>query len=57
MKLNAPKSITWIIATVFGGLSLLFHFNIIHASLPITNYWLMAIAFFILWIAAVAKGL
>jgi len=58
MKLNAPKTITWIIAVVLGVLGILATLGIV-AIAPLAGYsfWMVAAGFVILAVATAVKGL
>ncbi|MCB1140170.1 MAG: hypothetical protein KDK23_15520 [Leptospiraceae bacterium] len=56
MKTNAPKSITWIIAVVLGGLGILASFVAIPTVSAYAGYLVMA-GFVILAVATAVKGL
>ena len=55
LKLTPPKEITWWIAVVLGVVGLLVNAGVL--SLGISAFWLVAIAFIILAIATLVKGL
>ena len=55
LKLTAPKEITWWIAVVIGVVGLLVNAGVF--SLGVSAFWLVAIAFIILAIATLVKGL
>ena len=57
MTLSSPKMITWVIALILGVLGILANLvalPIISASL---GFWLLVIAFLLLLVASVVKGL
>lgn len=58
MKLNAPKTITWVIAVILGALGILGTLGIITIA-PLAGYsdWLVAAGFVILAVATAVKGL
>lgn len=57
MTLSSPKMITWVIALVLGVIGILANL----VSLPIVSaafgFWLLVIAFLLLVVASVVKGL
>lgn len=58
MKLSAPKTSTWWIAVVLGVLGILFHQGVFMiAGLSGYAFWLVAIAFVLLVLATLIKGL
>ncbi|HEY42368.1 MAG TPA: hypothetical protein G4O11_00075 [Anaerolineae bacterium] len=58
MRLSPPRKINWSIAILFGLISLLLHQGIIPLeTFPGLDYWLMTIAFLILAIATLFRGL
>ena len=56
MKLNAPKTITWIIAVVLGLLGLVGHLELIAALTPYA-FWLAFIGFALLALGSYFSGL
>ena len=58
MKMNAPKTVTWIIAVVIGVIGILAGLGILSIS-GITTYafWMVAAAFVLLALATLLKGL
>mgnify|MGYP001028752376 CR=1 FL=1 len=58
MKLSAPKAPTWWIAVVLGVLGILLHLGVFTiAGLSGYAFWLVAIAFVLLVLATLLKGL
>ena len=55
LKLTPPKEITWWIAVALGVVGLLVNAGVL--SLGISAFWLVAIAFIILAVATLVKGL
>ncbi|MCL4805051.1 MAG: hypothetical protein KJ046_12190 [Anaerolineae bacterium] len=57
MTLSSPKMITWVIALILGVVGILANL----VALPIVSagigFWLLAIAFLLLLVASVVKGL
>ena len=59
MKLSAPKVITWVVALIVGVIGMLVHVG----SLPIVavpyglGFWLVVVAFVLLLLATLLKGL
>ena len=56
MKLNAPKTITWLIAVIVGVVGILATFVAIPVASGIA-FWLVAGAFVLLALATYLKGL
>ena len=58
MRLSPPRQINWSIAVLFGLIGILLHQGIIPVeTYPELDFWLMTIAFLILAIATLFKGL
>lgn len=58
MKLSPPRQINWSIAVLFGLIGVLLHQGIIPVEIfPELDFWLVTIAFLILAIATLLKGL
>ena len=58
MKLSAPKASTWWIAVVLGVLGVLLHLGVLTiAGLSGYAFWLVTIAFVLLAVGALIKGL
>jgi hypothetical protein len=58
VKTNAPKSILWLISVILGGLGILLYLGIIKiAALARYNFWLVAVAFILLALGSILKGL
>ena len=55
MNMSAPKTITWWIAVVIGVLGILVNAGVL--ALPLSAFLLVAIAFILLALATVIKGL
>ena len=58
MKLNAPKTTTWILAVIIGGAGILSHIGVLR--IPVISplaFWLVAGALILLVLAAFMKGL
>jgi len=58
MKTNAPGLVTWWIALILGVLGIVTHLGVV--SVPVIGgygFWLLTIAFVILILATVLKGL
>jgi hypothetical protein len=59
MKLSAPKVITWLVALIIGVVGILVHVG----SMPILavpyglGFWLVVVAFLLLLVATLMKGL
>ena len=56
MKLSPPKTVTYWVSVVIGVLGFLAQFGVL-AFLPISGFWLVAIAFIILALSLLIKGL
>ena len=58
MRLSPPRQINWSIAVQFGLIGILLHQGIIPVdTFPELDFWLMTVAFLILAIATLFKGL
>ena len=58
MKLSPPKLITWWIAVVLGVLGILINAGLLTvAALSGFSFWMVAIAFVLLAVATITKGL
>ena len=57
MRLSAPKFYVFVISVVLAALSILPQFGIIAVSLPISGYWLLAIAWGLLTAGVMFKGM
>ena len=58
MKTQAPKSITWIISVILAVLGILLYLRII--TIPVLapyDFWLVAVAFILLALGNIVKGL
>lgn len=55
MKLTPPKTVTYWVSVVIAVLGFLAQFGIL-AFLPISGFWLVAIAFIILALSLLIKG-
>ena len=58
MKTQAPKSIVWIISVILAALGILLYLRII--SIPVLapyDFWLVAVAFVLLALGNILKGL
>jgi hypothetical protein len=58
MKLSAPKSVTWWIALIAGGVGILEHYRILHLPFigPYSSFLIMG-AWALLIIGSILKGL
>lgn len=56
MKLSPPKTVTYWVSVVIGVLGFLAQFGVL-TFLPISGFWLVAIAFIILALSLLIKGL
>ncbi len=58
MKLNRPATGTWLVAVALGVVGLLLRFHVLHVSgLWIDPFWFVTVAFLLLAISPIAKGL
>ena len=58
MKLSAPKTLTWLIAVVLGVLGILLSLGVVTiAGLSGYAFWLVAIAFVLLVLGSLIKGM
>jgi hypothetical protein len=59
MNLSAPKMITWVIALVVGVVGILIHVgSITIVAVPFgLGFWLVVVAFVLLLVATLMKGL
>jgi hypothetical protein len=58
MRLSPPRKINWSIAILFGLIGILLHQGIITLErFPELDFWLMTIAFLILAISTLFRGL
>lgn len=58
MKTQAPKSITWLISVILAALGILLYLRII--TIPVLapyDFWLVAVAFILLALGNIVKGL
>jgi len=57
-QLNAPTRVVWIIALVLGLVGILVHLHVLTVPVLVPYaFWLVTIAFVLLLIATVARGL
>jgi hypothetical protein len=57
MKLSAPRQITWIIALILGIVGILAQLTSLPVITATIGFWLLAVAWVLLLIAAVTRGL
>jgi hypothetical protein len=59
MKLSAPKVTTWLVALVVGAVGILIHVGSMSiVAVPYgLGFWLVAVAFLLLLVATLLKGL
>ena len=59
MKLSAPKVITWVVALVVGVIGILIHVGSLSiVAVPFgLGFWLVVVAFVLLLLATLMKGL
>jgi len=58
MKMNAPKTVTWLVAVIVGVVGILLSLGVV--AIPIISpyaFWLVAAAFILLALATLLKGL
>jgi hypothetical protein len=55
-KLSAPKFVTWIIAVILGVIGILGHLGTL-SGLGNYSFWLVVVAFVLLALGALLKGL
>ena len=57
MKFSGPKQITWIIALILGVVGILATVASIPVITPVLGFWLMAVGWALLLIAALTRNL
>lgn len=58
MRLTPPAQLTWIIALIVGSLGILVRVGALRLpGLGLDSFWLVAVAFLLLLVAPLAKGL
>jgi len=57
MKLSAPRQITWIIALILGVVGILANLTTIPVITATIGFWLLVVAWGLLLIAAITRGL
>ena len=57
MKLSAPRQITWIIALILGIVGILAQLTSLPVITATIGFWLLAVAWVLLLIAAITRGL
>ena len=57
MTLSSPKMITWVIALILGIVGILANLVALPVVSETLGFWLLAIAFLLLLVASVVKGL
>lgn len=58
MKMNAPKTVTWLIAVIIGAIGIVSSLGIV--AIPVISgyaFWLVAVGFVLLALATLLKGL
>jgi len=55
-RLTAPKYGTWLVAVIFAALGFLVQYGVI-GSFGISAFWLVSIAFIILFLGTLLRGL
>lgn len=57
MTLSSPKMITWVIALILGLIGILANLVALPVVSATVGFWLLVIAFLLLLVASVVKGL
>lgn len=57
MTLSSPKMITWVIALILGIIGILANLVALPVVSATVGFWLLVIAFLLLLVASVVKGL
>lgn len=57
MTLSSPKMITWVIALILGVIGILANLVALPVVSATLGFWLLVIAFLLLLVASVVKGL
>jgi predicted membrane metal-binding protein len=57
MKLNAPKQITWIVAMILGIVGIAANLTSIPVITPVIGFWLVGLAWALLLVATITRGL
>ncbi len=57
MKLSAPRQITWIIALILGVVGILANLTTIPVVTAAIGFWLVVVAWALLLIASITRGL
>lgn len=57
MTLSSPKMITWVIALILGVIGILANLVALPVVSATVGFWLLVIAFLLLLVASVVKGL
>ena len=57
MKLSAPRQITWIIALILGIVGILAQLTSLPVITATIGFWLLVVAWVLLLIAAITRGL
>lgn len=57
MKLSAPRQVTWIIALILGIVGILANLTSIPVVTPAIGFWLVVVAWALLLIASITRGL
>ena len=59
MNLSAPKMITWVVALIVGVIGILIHVGSLSiVAVPFgLGFWLVVVAFVLLLVATITKGL
>jgi hypothetical protein len=57
MRLSPPKQITWIIALILGVVGLLANQGGLSIVSPVIGFWLLVVAWALMLIATITRGL
>lgn len=57
MKLSAPKTVVWVIALIVGGLGILAGLGVAIPVVSAHAFWFVVVAFVLLLLATLLKGL
>ena len=57
MRLTPPATVTWLIAVIVGVLGILIHGNVLQVHLGFEAFWLETVAFVLLAVAALVRGI
>jgi len=57
MTLSSPKTVTWVIALILGLVGILSNLVALPVISAMVGFWLLALAFLLLLVATIVKGL